>query len=122
MIGDRLLANEKERLAAHIPQRRTVIITDETIAPLHLKSLTDTLDQIGIRHHSLILPEGEDSKSWEGLKSVTDAFLEARLDRKDRVIALGGGVIGDLTGLAASLTHRGLGFIQIPTTVLAQVD
>jgi 3-dehydroquinate synthase len=122
IIGSDLLASERARLKAQIPQGRTVIVTDETIVGHHLKTLSDTLDTIGIDHQSLILPEGEGSKSWQGLQSVTDKFIEAGLDRKDRVIALGGGVIGDLTGLAASLTHRGLGFIQIPTTLLAQVD
>lgn len=104
------------------PRGQTLIVTDEHVAERHLERLQTRLGEVGIRSTALILPPGETSKSWEMLQFLTEAFLDAGLERKDSVIALGGGVIGDLVGFAAAITKRGLGFVQMPTTLLSQVD
>ena len=98
------------------------IITDDHVAPLHLGGLQSILDQCGISHDSIIIPHGESSKSFEQLRSVCDRLLDMRLDRRAVVLAFGGGVVGDLAGFAASIVLRGLRVLQIPTTLLAQVD
>lgn len=122
LIDHGLIAKAGDILSDFLPQKRTLILTDDNVAPLWLDPLKASLGKAGILVSSLILEAGEHTKGWDGLKKLTDAMVEAKLDRKDQVIALGGGVIGDLTGLAASLYMRGIGFIQIPTTLLAQVD
>ena len=98
------------------------IVTDEHVAAHHLKSLQAALAAANITADALILPAGEKTKSFENLERVCRAMLAARIERGDLVVALGGGVIGDLVGLAAGLIRRGTGFVQIPTTLLAQVD
>jgi 3-dehydroquinate synthase len=97
-------------------------VTDETVHSLHGQTLSDSLTAANIDHSFIIRPSGEAQKSFETLQRVLDGFFEAGLSRKDVVIAFGGGVMGDLTGFAASIYKRGCGFIQIPTTLLAQVD
>jgi 3-dehydroquinate synthase len=99
-----------------------VIVTDSNVGPLHADRILAQFEAAGHKTHKILVPAGEESKSYDGLKFVLDALLDCGLDRKDVVIALGGGVIGDLTGFACAIYMRGIDFIQIPTTVLAQVD
>ena len=122
VIGDRLLARAGALLAPRLAQKRAVIITDQTVAQLHLDTLIDSLAQTAIAATTIVVNGGEASKSIDSYRDVTDQLLDARVERRTAVIALGGGVIGDLAGFAAATTLRGLPFIQIPTTLLAQVD
>lgn len=122
LTGAGLLARAGELTAPFLPSKRTVIVTDETVYGLHGQALSDSLTAANIKHSFVIRPAGEAQKSFETLQIVLDGFFEAGLTRKDVVIAFGGGVIGDLTGFAASIFKRGCDFIQIPTTLLAQVD
>jgi 3-dehydroquinate synthase len=105
-----------------LPQKKVVIITNSTIAPLYLASLQRALEAGGVTVVSITLPDGEAHKNWETLNLVFDALLEHRCERKTALIALGGGVIGDLAGFAAAVYQRGVPFVQVPTTLLAQVD
>ena len=100
----------------------TAIVTDENVASRHLQALEDSLRAAGIKSTAIILPPGEATKSFGKLAEVCDGLLAASIERRDRIIAFGGGVIGDLAGFAAAILRRGVGFIQIPTTLLAQVD
>lgn len=122
LIGEGLLAQAGSRIAALRPGARTAILTDGRVARLHLDALETGLNEAGINHFAIIVPPGEASKSWHGVESVVDSVLAGRLERGDLLIALGGGVIGDLAGFAAAIALRGIDFIQIPTTLLAQVD
>ncbi len=122
VVGPGLLAGVEAWIGPFAPSRRVLIVTDANIAPLHGETLRRRLDAAGYATGMLVVPAGEGTKSWDGLKTVTDRMVEMGLDRKDVVIALGGGVIGDLTGFASAVYMRGIDFIQIPTTVLAQVD
>jgi shikimate kinase/3-dehydroquinate synthase len=109
-------------MAPVLPQKRVVIISDATVAALHLASLQASLDEVGIAHEAVSVAPGEASKSLESFGRVVDGLLSRKVDRHTTVIALGGGVIGDLAGFAAAATLRGLPFVQIPTSLLAQVD
>jgi len=109
-----------ELLAPHIVGKRVFIVTDDTVAPLYLAALESALT--GYQVSSMVLPTGEAFKNWATLQQVFDALLTERHDRKTTLIALGGGVIGDMTGFAAACYQRGVNFIQIPTTLLSQVD
>jgi 3-dehydroquinate synthase len=120
-IGARLLANG-ELLLKHLAQPRVAVVSDSIVAPLYLERLTSTLAAAGVAVTPIVVPAGEQHKNWEALNQVFDALLRARCERKTTLIALGGGVIGDLTGFAAATYLRGVPFIQIPTTLLAQVD
>ena len=122
VVGDGLLARAGALLAPVIPQKRAVVVTDETVAALHLPTLLDGLAQTGIRTSTVVVPPGEASKSMDGYARVVGALLDAGVERRTTVIALGGGVVGDLAGFAAATTLRGLPFVQVPTTLLAQVD
>lgn len=122
VVGSAGLARAGELIAPLLKRARVAIVTDETVAGLHLKTLGAALDGAGIAHEAIVLPPGEQTKSFVHLEKVCRTLLAARLERGDLVIALGGGVIGDLVGLAAGLVRRGMGFVQIPTTLLAQVD
>jgi 3-dehydroquinate synthase len=104
------------------PGRRFGIVTDDEVAKAQLPRLTRSLDAAGLHHAVVVVPHGEQAKSIERLNEVVEGLLEARLERGDLVLALGGGVIGDLAGFAASITRRGMDFVQIPTSLLAQVD
>ncbi|AEQ52914.1 3-dehydroquinate synthase [Pelagibacterium halotolerans B2] len=110
------------RLAAMFPGARYGIVTDDNVASAQLPRLAASLDAAGLAHSEILVPAGEASKSWGHLQTVVDAILAARLERSDILIALGGGVIGDLAGFAASIARRGMDFVQIPTSLLAQVD
>lgn len=118
-IGADLLART-DLLAAHIVGRQVAIVTNETVAPLYLGRLEQAL--AGYALTSIVLPDGEAFKTWESLQLIFDGLLGARHDRRTTVIALGGGVIGDMAGFAAACYQRGVNFIQVPTTLLSQVD
>lgn len=122
LIGDGLIDRAGEEIAARLAGARAVVVTDATVARLHLQRLEIALAGAGIAATSLTLPAGETTKSFAQLERVVDAILAARLERGDVVIALGGGVIGDLAGFAGAIVKRGMNFVQIPTTLLAQVD
>jgi len=122
LIGPRLIDAAGTILAERFPGRRFGVITDDNVAKTHLPRLLAALDGAGIEHAEIVLPAGESTKSWTHLGEAVEALLAARLERGDLVIALGGGVIGDLAGCAAALVRRGMGFVQVPTSLLAQVD
>jgi 3-dehydroquinate synthase len=122
LIGPDLLDEAGAILAARFPGRRYGIITDETVAAAQLPRLTRALDAAGLAHTGIVLPAGEGTKSWPHLQTAVEGLLAARLERGDLVIALGGGVIGDLAGFAAAIARRGTDFIQMPTSLLAMVD
>ena len=120
-VGRGLLAGLGSQVAS-LPRGRVVVISDETVAALHGPTVLASLEDAGLRTRILTIPPGEASKSFAELERVIDRLLAYELDRKDLVVALGGGVVGDLAGLAAALYMRGIDFIQVPTTLLAQVD
>ena len=120
-IGADLL-RRGDLLAHHLPQKRVALITDTTLAALYLDTVTGALTAAGVAVTPIVIPAGEQHKNWHTLNSVFDALLAERCERKTALVALGGGVIGDLTGFAAATYLRGVPFIQIPTTLLAQVD
>jgi 3-dehydroquinate synthase len=120
-IGPGLL-KRPELIAARLPQPSIAIVTNTTVAPLYLATLSRALEGQGVRVISIVLPDGESYKTWSTLENVFDALVENRCERKTTLVALGGGVIGDLGGFAAAIYQRGIPFIQIPTTLLAQVD
>jgi 3-dehydroquinate synthase len=121
-IGSGLLPNAGSLLAEHLPRKVTAIVTDENVAKAHLTTLQNALSSAGITSSAIIMSAGESTKSYAGLADVCDKLLAAGIERKDKIIALGGGVIGDLAGFAAAILRRGVHFIQIPTSLLAQVD
>jgi shikimate kinase/3-dehydroquinate synthase len=122
VIGDNLLARAGALLAPKLPQKRAVVVTDRTVADLHLPALMAGLGETGIAASSIVVKGGEGSKTLDTYLDVVDQLLEARVERRTAVIALGGGVVGDLAGFAAATTLRGLPFVQVPTTLLSQVD
>lgn len=121
-IGPGLLANAGARVAPLLARPKVWIVTEETVAALHLDALRAGLDAVRVASEALILPPGEGAKSWPHLQRVADWLLSERAERADIVIAFGGGVIGDLVGFAAAIHRRGIRFVQIPTSLLAQVD
>ena len=122
LIGAGLIEQAGDLIRPLLPRALSAIVTDETVAGLHLEALTRSLAAAGIATEAIVLPPGEASKDFATLELLVDRLLSLKLERRDLVIALGGGVIGDLTGFAASILRRGMGFVQIPTTLLAQVD
>ncbi|OAN75553.1 3-dehydroquinate synthase [Jannaschia sp. EhC01] len=121
-IGAGLLAMAGARIAPLLARPKVWIVTEETVAALHLETLRAGLDAADIASEVLILPPGESTKSWPHLQRVADWLLSERVERADIVVAFGGGVIGDLVGFAAAIHRRGIRFVQIPTSLLAQVD
>jgi len=121
-IGADLIARAGAEIAPLLHRPRAAVITDETVAGLHLGTLQTALRAEGIASEALILPAGEATKSWPHLTRSVEWLLDQRVERRDIVIALGGGVIGDLVGFAAAILRRGVRFVQMPTTLLAQVD
>jgi 3-dehydroquinate synthase len=121
-IGRGLIAWLGTRVAALRPGAAAAIVTDETVARHHLAAAEAALDAANVRTARVVVPPGETAKGWPTLERVCDALLAARIERRDLVIALGGGVVGDLAGFAAAITRRGLDVVQVPTTLLAQVD
>jgi 3-dehydroquinate synthase len=122
LIGPGLITRAGGEISSRLKGRRAAIVTDEHVAPLYLDALMDSLQTDGIEATSVTLPAGEKTKSFDHLMTVCDTVLSARVERNDAVIALGGGVIGDLAGFAAGIVRRGVRFVQIPTSLLAQVD
>ena len=122
LIGAGLLGQAGAAIAERLPGARAAIVTDENVAARHLARLTESLENAGIGVTPVVLPPGEKTKSFSALQDVVDRVLAARLERRDVVIALGGGVIGDLAGFAAGIVRRGMNFVQVPTSLLAQVD
>ncbi len=120
-IGPGLL-DRPDLVLPHMIQKRAVIVTNTTVGPLYLERFCHALRQADVHVDSVVLPDGEAFKNWETLNSIFDALLTQRAERKTTLIALGGGVIGDLSGFAAACYQRGMPFIQVPTTLLAQVD
>jgi 3-dehydroquinate synthase len=122
LIGPGLMGRAGGEISTRIKGRRAAIVTDENVGSRYLDGLMDSLQTDGIEAVSVTLPAGEKTKSFDYLTKVCDVLLEARIERNDTVIALGGGVIGDLTGFAAGIVRRGVRFVQIPTSLLSQVD
>ncbi|MBY5329450.1 3-dehydroquinate synthase [Rhizobium leguminosarum] len=122
LIGPGLIARAGAEIASRLKGRKAAVVTDENVAPLYLKALVASLDEAGIASAEVVLPAGEKTKSFEHLMTACDKVLEARVERNDYVIALGGGVIGDLSGFAAGIVRRGVRFVQVPTSLLSQVD
>jgi 3-dehydroquinate synthase len=122
VIGRGLLASLGARVAALRPAARAAIICDEAVAPLHLPVATAALTNAGIGCVSIVVERGEGSKSFTTFERVCNELLGAKIERGDLVIALGGGVVGDLSGFASAVVRRGLDYVQVPTTLLAQVD
>ncbi|MGH8621431.1 MAG: 3-dehydroquinate synthase family protein, partial [Burkholderiales bacterium] len=120
-IGAGLLARPG-LIVEKLPQKDAAIITNATIAPLYLAQLVSALESHGVRVVSITVPDGEEYKTWETLNRIFDALLEHHCERGTALIALGGGVVGDLAGFAAAVYQRGVPYIQVPTTLLAQVD
>jgi len=118
-IGESILTDQ-QLINKHITSSQVLIVTSERIAPLYLKRIEDCLEKLD--HDVLILPDGESTKSLDSLNQIITRLMEKKYSRTCILIALGGGVIGDLTGFAAACYQRGVKFIQIPTTLLAQVD
>ena len=122
LVGRGLIGRAGTLSAPFLRRPRCAIVTDETVADLHLGALEAGLEAAGIDAQAIVLPPGERTKCWEMLERTVEALLSMKVERDDVVIAFGGGVIGDLAGFAASILRRGVRFIQIPTSLLAQVD
>jgi len=122
VIGPGLIAEAGVQIAARNPGIRCAVVTDRNVAAAHLDALLESLAASGIEAAPLVLEPGEKTKRFDELVHVCDHVLSARLERGDAVLALGGGVIGDLSGFAAGIVRRGMRFIQVPTSLLAQVD
>ncbi len=120
-IGHGIL-NQADLILRHLPRKRVAIVTNTTVAPLYLDRLRSSLEAHDVVSIPIILPDGEEHKNWQTLNLIFDALLTHRCERSTPIIALGGGVVGDLAGFAAATYLRGVPFIQIPTTLLAQVD
>ena len=121
-IAPGLIARAGAEIAPLLPRPKVWIVTEETVAGLHLDALKAGLSTEGIASEALILPPGESTKSWPYLMQTVEWLLEQKVERKDVVLAFGGGVIGDLVGFAAAILRRGVRFVQLPTSLLAQVD
>ncbi len=121
-IGAGLLETSGAEILSVRPAKRVFVVTDSAVAALHLARLEAGLDAAGLAHKTFVQPPGETSKDWAHLGTLLDAILAHRPERGDILLALGGGVIGDMTGVAAALLLRGVDFVQCPTTLLAQVD
>ena len=122
VIGPDLLAQAGALIAPLLRRKRVVVVSDETVAAHHLDSLRAGLDAADINVEALALPPGEATKCWAELTRTVDWLMDQKVERNDVVIAFGGGVIGDLVGFAAAILRRGVRFVQIPTSLLAQVD
>jgi 3-dehydroquinate synthase len=120
-IGEHLLGRP-DLFAPHLRGARTAIVTNTTVAPLYARALEETLAAAGSRSLTITLPDGEAHKDWKSLDLLFEQLLAAAADRKTVIVALGGGVVGDIAGFAAATYQRGVPFIQVPTTLLAQVD
>ena len=122
LIGANLIGAAGQHVAARLRRPRVVIVTDATVAAFHLGALRGSLESAGVQTDSIVLPPGEETKQFGQLAGLLDSLLDLRIDRNTTLLALGGGVIGDIGGFAASIALRGIDFLQVPTTLLAQVD
>ncbi len=122
VVGEGALARTGRRVAPLLGAGKTVVVTDETVAGLHLEELERSLAEAGIEHATIVLPPGEQTKDFAHLERLIDDLLALGIERGSTLIALGGGVIGDLAGFAAAIVLRGIDVVQVPTTLLAQVD
>jgi 3-dehydroquinate synthase len=120
-IGEGLLARP-DLFLPHLPQPKVAVVTNTTVAALYLDSFSGALQSAGVEILPIVLPDGEQHKNWLTLNTIFDALLSNRRERRSAIIALGGGVVGDVAGFAAASYQRGVPFIQVPTTLLAQVD
>ncbi|MEE3070674.1 MAG: iron-containing alcohol dehydrogenase, partial [Pseudomonadota bacterium] len=121
-IGEGLIAQAGQEIAPLLHRKRVAVLTDINVAKSHLEALRTGLAAEGITMTALELPAGESTKSWPHFSHAVEWLLEQQVERRDVVVALGGGVIGDLAGFAAAVLRRGVRFVQIPTSLLAQVD
>ncbi len=121
-IGQGLVAEAGRQIAPLLRRKKVAVITDDTVAARHLMTLAQALEREGIAMTALTVPPGEGSKGWQQLARTTEWLLDQKIERRDVVVAFGGGVVGDLVGFAAAILRRGVRFVQIPTTLLAQVD
>ncbi len=121
-IGPGLIAQAGARIAPLLHRKHVCVVTDENVAALHLEALREGLAAGGVSMNALVLPAGESTKSWPHFTRTVEWLLEEKVERRDVVVAFGGGVIGDLVGFAAAVLRRGVRFVQIPTSLLAQVD
>ncbi|TKB48022.1 3-dehydroquinate synthase [Ferrimonas sediminicola] len=121
MIAEGVL-DQPSLFRPYVDNRRLLVVSNDTVAPLYLDTLTDTLTQAGARVESLVLPDGEQHKNLDNLNAIFTRLLEANFGRDTLLVALGGGVIGDMVGFAAACYQRGVPFLQVPTTLLSQVD
>lgn len=122
VVGDGVLAEAGALMGPVLRQDRVVVVTDENVAPLHLEALTRALANAGLSAEAVVLPAGEQTKDFAHLERLVEEILERGIERDSTLVALGGGVIGDITGFAAATVLRGIDFVQVPTTLLAQVD
>src|SRR4051794_8303126 len=122
VIGRDVLQSLGTRVASLRPGARAAIVTDRNVAKHWLEKTKALLSQAGITNSEIVVEEGEGSKTYSGLAQVSEALIAAKIERNDLVIALGGGVVGDLAGFAAAILRRGVDFVQVPTSLLAQVD
>ena len=122
LIGRGLIEQAGAEIARLMPGVRAAIVSDENVGPRYAGPLAEALEVAGIKSATVLVPPGEATKDFDNLQTVVRAVLAARLERRDIVIALGGGIVGDLAGFAASITRRGMRFVQLPTSLLAQVD
>jgi 3-dehydroquinate synthase len=122
LVGSGLIGQAGALMRPLMAERRAVIVSDRTVADLHLPALARSLDDAGIAHHAVIVPPGEETKDFAHFASLADEILALGIERRTMLVALGGGVVGDLAGFAAATLLRGIDFVQIPTTLLAQVD
>ncbi|MBS9716159.1 3-dehydroquinate synthase [Pseudohalocynthiibacter aestuariivivens] len=121
-IGTGLIVNAGAEISAYLDRPRVAVLTDENVAAKHLEALRTGLTASGVDMVALTLPAGEATKSWPHFERSVEWLLEQKIERRDVVVAFGGGVIGDLAGFAAAVLRRGVRFVQIPTSLLAQVD
>ena len=122
VVGDGVLKDVGGLVAPLLAEPRVVVITDENVAPYWLEPLEASLNGAGVKHQTIVLEPGEQTKDYAHAERLTGELLDARVERSTALIALGGGVVGDLVGFSAAITLRGLDFVQVPTTLLAQVD
>jgi 3-dehydroquinate synthase len=122
LVGPGLIVQAGAEIAPLMRRKQAVIVTDQTVAPHYGAALQASLEAAGIRHHTIILPPGEHTKDFAHFGRLIDDILACGIERGSMLVALGGGVVGDITGFAAATVLRGIDFVQIPTTLLAQVD
>jgi 3-dehydroquinate synthase len=122
LVGPGLIAKAGSEIVPLMRRRQAVVVTDESVAKAHLESLLESLDVADIAHHAIVLPPGEGTKDLVHFGRLVDDVLACNIERGTMLVALGGGVVGDICGFAAATLLRGIDFVQIPTTLLAQVD